>query len=123
VAFELRGAPFVLWISDLSRPDALFNLPGGGFWKFTTFNVLPLIMVFTFYFQQKMSSTVPKDPNDPQYKQQQMMAKIFPLMFGFIFYTMQSGLTLYFTFSTLLRILQQLWVIKAHDETPEKGKT
>ena len=112
VAFELRGAPFLLWINDLSQPDALMKFPGGGFFIFKSLNILPLIMVVTFYFQQKMSTTVPKDPNDPQYKQQQMMSRMFPLMFGFIFYNMQSGLTLYFTFSTLLRILQQLRVIK-----------
>jgi len=115
VAFELRGASF-LWISDLSQPDALWTFPGGGFWKIKSLNILPLIMVVTFYFQQKMSATAPKDPNDPQYKQQQMMSRVFPLMFGFIFYNMQSGLTLYFTFSTFLRILQQLWVNKQPDK-------
>ncbi len=115
VTFELLGEKF-LWISDLSQPDAVMWFPGGGFWMFRSLNILPIVMVAAFYFQQRLSATTPKNPNDPQYQQQQLMGKLFPVLFGFIFYNMPSGLTLYFTFSTFLRIMQQLWVIKQPDE-------
>ncbi len=115
VTFELLGEKF-LWISDLSQPDAVMWFPGGGFWIFRSLNILPIVMALTFYFQQHLSSTAPKNPNDPQYQQQQLMGKLFPVLFGFIFYNMPSGLTLYFTFSTFLRIMQQLWVIKQPDD-------
>lgn len=111
VGFELRGAPFMLWIDDLSQPDILVKF-SRGILNIKSLNILPLIMVVVFYIQQQMSSTVPQNPSDPQYQQQKMMNRIFPIMFGFIFYNMQSGLTLYFTFSTLLRLAQQLLVIK-----------
>ena len=118
VGFELRGAPFMLWIDDLSQPDILIKF-SWGILNIKSLNILPLIMVVVFYIQQQMSSTVPQNPGDPQYQQQKIMNRIFPIMFGFIFYNMQSGLTLYFTFSTLLRLAQQLLVIKKPETKSE----
>lgn len=113
-AVELRGAPFMLWIKDLSAPDELFRLPftipmlGNGF------NVLPLLMLASFYVQQKMSMAANKGMavTPQQQQQQQMMQTLMPILFGVMFYNMPSGLVLYFTVSTLLGLVQQYYVLK-----------
>ena len=48
---ELRGEPFMLWITDLSAPDTLFEI--GGF----PINILPLLMAVSMFIQQKMTPT------------------------------------------------------------------
>ena len=54
---EFRGAPFVLWITDLSQPDQLFNLPFTiPLLGWSTFNVLPILMGATMIYQQKTMS-------------------------------------------------------------------
>ncbi|MDP8265324.1 MAG: membrane protein insertase YidC [Candidatus Aceula meridiana] len=101
-----KGAGF-LWIKDLSAPDRLFIFP------FTLpvigneLNILPLFMMVIMFFQQKFSSKnmVATDPN--QIMQQKMMAIVFPLMLGFIFYKFASGLTLYFTMFYTFSMLSQ----------------
>jgi YidC/Oxa1 family membrane protein insertase len=122
-SIELWGAPFLLWIKDLSEPDALFTVLTGGT-KAIPFigqyvndqpciyiNVLPLLMLLVFYIQQKMStSQVAASPEQAQ--QQKLMGYFMPVMFGVIFYNMPAGLNLYFTASTLLGIIQQKYMIK-----------
>lgn len=105
-AIELRGAPFILWIKDLAEPDTLMRLPNG-----FPINVLPIILVAAFYFQQKM--TAMPSMNDQQKQQQKMMATIMPLFMGFIFYSFPSGLNLYFGLSTVLGIMDQRRIEKA----------
>ncbi len=120
-SIELWGAPFVLWIKDLSEPDALLSFPTQTPIRFigaivdgqpcVLLNVLPLLMLFVFFLQQKMST--PGMATTPEQAQQQKMMKfLMPVMFGFIFYNMPSGLNLYFTVSTLLGIIQQKYMIK-----------
>jgi YidC/Oxa1 family membrane protein insertase len=94
-AIELRFAPF-LWVTDLSQPENLLagTLP-------IPLNILPLIMVATQFLQQKLTPT----SADPQ---QAKMMQFMPLMFLFIFYTMPSGLVLYWTTNQCLMIIQQL---------------
>jgi len=113
-AVELRGAPFMLWINDLSAPDQLFMLPFSIPLLGNAFNLLPLLMVGTFVFQQKMSSAASKGAavTDQQKQQQKMMMVMMPLIFGVMFYNMPSGLVLYFTVSTLLGLAQQYYVLK-----------
>jgi YidC/Oxa1 family membrane protein insertase len=103
-AVELRGAGF-LYIRDLSEPDALFHLP------FTipiigasSFNLMPLIMLGLMVWQQRMST--PK--NAPKQEGQGMM-KAMPIVFGFLFYNMPSGLVIYWLLNTLLSIFQQMY--------------
>ncbi|HEY3172695.1 MAG TPA: membrane protein insertase YidC [Thermoanaerobaculia bacterium] len=88
-AVELRHAPFVLWIHDLSAVDRSY--------------VLLILMIVTMYIQQAMTpSTV-----DP------MQKKIFmamPLLWGFMLKDMPSGLVLYWLFSNVLTILQQMLI-------------
>jgi YidC/Oxa1 family membrane protein insertase len=106
-AIELRQSPFMLWITDLSQPDQLCKLPfpvlGAHY-----LHVLPLIMTVSWLIQ---SLTQPKSP-DPQARQQQKMFLFMPLVFGIMFYSVPSGLTLYWFTSTLLGIGEQILIKK-----------
>jgi YidC/Oxa1 family membrane protein insertase len=106
-SIELRHAPFVLWINDLSAPDRLFHLP------FTIpymtppsgIPVLTLLMGASMFIQQKMTPT----PGDP------MQAKIMllmPVIFTFMFINFPSGLVLYWLVNNVLSIGQQYRIIK-----------
>ena len=121
-AIELWGAPFYLWIKDLSEPDALFRISTGknvipfigrvvDGHSYVFLNVLPIVMLAVFYIQQKMSPTGMAATAEQQ-QQQKLMSYMMPVMFGVIFYNMPAGLNLYFAASTLLGILQQKYMIK-----------
>jgi len=103
-AIELRGAPFFAWIDDLSEPDTIATLP----FKLPFFgdevHVLPLLMAGAMFLQQKLSSP----SASAQTEQQRMMMFMFPVMFGFLFYHMPSGLCLYILVSTLLYFGQHM---------------
>lgn len=96
-AIELRHAPFMLWITDLSAADTLISdALGLGF----ALGPLPIIMGFTMFLQQKMSPT----NMDP------MQAKIMmymPVFFTFIFLSFPSGLVIYWLVNNILTIAQQ----------------
>lgn len=86
---ELRQAPFMLWIHDLSAKDPYY--------------VLPIIMGISMFVQQRLNPT----PPDP------MQAKVMmfmPLFFTFLFLQFPAGLVLYWVVNNILSILQQ-WVI------------
>ena len=106
-AIELRQSPFMLWITDLSQPDQLCKLPFPILGA-TYLHVLPLIMTVSWLIQ---SLTQPKAP-DPQARQQQKMFLFMPLVFGIMFYSVPSGLTLYWFTSTLLGIVEQILIKK-----------
>ena len=91
---ELRQAPFILWIQDLSLPDELLI---GGF----GLHVLPLLMAASMFIQQKMTM---KDPK------QAVLVYMMPVLMIFIFWSMSSGLVLYWTIFNVLTIGQQLLV-------------
>ena len=91
---ELRQAPFTLWIQDLSLPDELLI---GGF----GLHVLPLLMAASMFIQQKMTM---KDPK------QAVLVYMMPVLMIFIFWSMSSGLVLYWTIFNVLTIGQQLLV-------------
>jgi YidC/Oxa1 family membrane protein insertase len=86
---ELRHAPWVFWINDLSVKDPFF--------------VLPLIMGVSMFVQQKLNPT----PPDPI---QAKVMQIMPIAFTFFFMFFPAGLVLYWTVNNGLSILQQ-WVI------------
>lgn len=98
---ELRGAHFIWWITDLSAQDTIFTLPfklpmyGDGF------NILPILMGLTMFFQQKISVTDPK---------QKAMVYFMPILFTYMFNAFPSGLTLYYTLFNLFSMLQQKFV-------------
>ena len=94
---EMRGAPWIFWITDLSAADSLFGtLPLINI----TVGPLPLLMGATMFIQTKLNPT----PPDP------MQAKIMlwmPIIFTFMFLAFPSGLVLYWTVNNILSIAQQ----------------
>jgi YidC/Oxa1 family membrane protein insertase len=95
-AIELRGAHF-LWVTDLSKPDTLFMIPGLNF----PFNLLPLLMGGAMLWQSHL--TPPSPGMDPS---QQKLMRYMPLMFLVFLYNYSGGLALYMTISTSLSVLQ-----------------
>ncbi|MFO0792650.1 MAG: membrane protein insertase YidC [Candidatus Brocadiaceae bacterium] len=111
LSFEMRQAPFLLWINDLSMPDTLLSFPFHIPFIGNTLNVLPLIMTAASFGQMK---TTPKTPAvDPQAQAQQKMMSFMPVIFAFILYHMPSGLTVYWTTSTLLSIIEGILIRKS----------
>jgi len=102
----LKGAKF-LWIKDLSLPDRLFTLPAPLLFLGNEINLLPILMTIGMFIQQKFSMSATSASSA---EQQKLMMIIFPLMFGFIFYHMPSGLVLYWFINSTLMLLYQLRV-------------
>jgi YidC/Oxa1 family membrane protein insertase len=76
-------------------------------------NILPLIMVGAMVLQQKISTkSMGSAVTEEQKQQQKMMLVIMPIMFGFIFYNMPSGLVLYWVVNTILTIIEQGAILK-----------
>ena len=86
IAIELRGAPFMLWVTDLSAKDPYY--------------ILPIVMGITMVVQQKMTPT----SLDP--KQNKLMM-LMPVIFTFMFLNFASGLVLYWLVNNVLSIIQQ----------------
>jgi YidC/Oxa1 family membrane protein insertase len=101
-AIELRHAPFILWIKDLSALDPYY--------------VLPVLMTVTMILQTKMNPT----PPDPvQAKVMQFM----PYMFSVFFFFFPAGLVLYWLVNNILSILQQWQIQRMFDrDKPAHGK-
>lgn len=99
-SIDLRQAPFVAWIQDLSAPETLFTIPGPDL----PVRVLPLLMGGSMVLQQRMSPST-MDPN-----QARMMMTIMPIMLTVISYRFPSGLVLYWFVSNLLAIAHQLLI-------------
>jgi YidC/Oxa1 family membrane protein insertase len=102
-AIELRHAPFMLWITDLSAPDRLMigiDIPylGG-------IPVLTLLMGGSMFLQQKMTPS-PADPT------QAKIMMFLPVIFTFMFLNFASGLVLYWLVNNLLSIAQQFVINK-----------
>lgn len=99
---ELRHAPFILWIADLSMKDPYF--------------VLPIIMGASMFIQQLLNPT----PPDPM---QAKIMKMLPIIFTFFFLFFPAGLVLYWVVNNLLSILQQWYITrKIENEDKEKDK-
>lgn len=98
---ELRHAPFMFWIQDLSVKDPYF--------------VLPLIMGASMFVQQMLNPT----PPDPM---QAKIMKIMPIAFTFFFLFFPAGLVLYWVVNNLLSILQQ-WLITRSIENEDAKVT
>jgi YidC/Oxa1 family membrane protein insertase len=105
-AYELRGAPFIGWIHDLSTPDVLVRMG--------TFQVhaLPLVMGGAMFFQQRMAGAA----SDPT--QRQMMTMM-PIMFTFMFYGFPSGLVLYWLTNNLMTMGVQ-WSFQRLNPDPNR---
>jgi YidC/Oxa1 family membrane protein insertase len=101
VAIELRHQPFGLWIHDLSAVEHLYDLKVAG--MVIPFRLLPLLMGGSMFLQQKMTPSSPGA--DPA---QQKMMLFLPLIFTFMFWSMPTGLTLYWFVSNIAGIVQQV---------------
>jgi len=88
---ELRQAPFIFWIQDLSLMDPLF--------------VLPLLMGASMWFQQRLNP----EPPDPM---QAKIMKFMPVVMTFLFLFFPSGLVLYWLTNNILSIAQQTYITK-----------
>ena len=100
-AVELRYASF-LWISDLSQPEHLF---ASWFPWFGGLNILPILMALTMGLQSALTPSTGDD------RQKKMMVIFMPVMMLVMFYNFASALSLYWTLSQLISILQ-MWLIK-----------
>ncbi|MBW1786757.1 MAG: membrane protein insertase YidC [Deltaproteobacteria bacterium] len=107
-SIELRQAPFILWINDLSAPDRLFNFPFSIPFMSPPYGIpiLTLLMGASMFLQQKMS---PK-PGDPT---QAKLMMFLPIIFTFMFINFPSGLVLYWLVNNLLSIGQQYRINKS----------
>ena len=119
-AVELRGAPFLLWIDDLSAPDTLVRLP------FTipliitqidTVRLLPIINGLTTWLQQKFVGNMAPTTDNMQAKLMQFM----PLIFIFILYNWASGFVLYWLCNNVFTITQQY--LQNRSQTEEDQST
>jgi YidC/Oxa1 family membrane protein insertase len=114
-SFSLRGAPFIPgWIDDLSAPDVLFSWETPIWFIGNQFHLLPFLLGAVMFLQQRWSNPLPKDVNQmtEQQRQARAMGTMMGVMFVFIFYNFPSGLNLYWLSSTLLGILQQIFMKK-----------
>ncbi len=107
VSIELRQAPFIGWLTDLSAPDTLFgHFPQAiPFLGGSALGILPIIMGVTMFFQQKLTP----NPTSGQQAAQMKMMKYLPIIFTFMFFNLSSGLVLYWTVGNILSIVQQLF--------------
>jgi len=90
-SIELRQAPFMLWLQDLTAMDPYF--------------VLPLLFGLSMFFQQKLNPA----PQDPA---QAMVMKAFPVIFTVFFAFFPSGLVLYWVVNNVLSIAQQWYITR-----------
>jgi YidC/Oxa1 family membrane protein insertase len=95
---ELRHAPWIGWIQNLTERDPYF--------------VLPVLNALTMWFTQKLSPTPGMDPI------QKKMLQFMPLAFGVMFAFFPAGLVLYWTTNGALGLLQQWLIIRRHGDKP-----
>ena len=101
-AVDLRHAPFIFWMKDLSAPDCfpIAWMPKLPFMHCQGIPVLVLLMGLSAYLQQAMTPTQP-DPN------QQRMMMLSPIIFTIFFVNFPAGLSLYYFASNMLGVIQQ----------------
>jgi len=102
-AIELRGAPWILWIKDLSVEDHLF--------------ILPILMGVAMFVQMKMSPTSP----DPAQARMMMLTPVLVTIL-FLWYRSASGLTLYWLTGNVISIGQQ-WFIRKYWADDDAGRS
>ncbi|MFN7782427.1 MAG: membrane protein insertase YidC [Lysobacterales bacterium] len=95
-AVELRHAPWILWIHNLTAPDPYF--------------ILPVLNLLTMWATQKLSPTPGMDP------MQKRIMQIMPIAFGVMFAFFPAGLVLYWTTNGALGLLQQWIILRRHGD-------
>ena len=102
---EMRGAPWILWVKDLSAPDTSL-----GVWMTVPVGILPIVMTLTSLLQTALNPA----PPDPM---QAKMMWFMPLAFSVMFFFFPSGLVLYWITNNILSIAQQ-WIINTRMGVP-----
>ncbi len=97
---EMRQAPWLLWITDLSIKDPFF--------------ILPIIMGATMFIQQRLNPT----PPDPM---QAKVMKLMPIVFTFFFLWFPAGLVMYWVTNNTLSILQQWYITRGIEAKSKKA--
>jgi YidC/Oxa1 family membrane protein insertase len=100
-AVEMRDAPWILWIQDLSAADP--------------YCVLPVIMMASMFIQTRLNPT----PPDPMQARMMMMM---PLIFGIMFFFFPAGLVLYWVVNNILSIAQQWWITRGMEKGNAKPR-
>lgn len=98
---ELRHAPWIGWIQDLTARDPYF--------------ILPVLNIIVMWATQKLTPMVGMDP------MQQKMMQLMPLIFGVFMIFFPSGLVLYWVTNGALGLLQQWWLIRRYADRPDAG--
>jgi len=101
-ADELQGAPWIGWITDLSRQDPYF--------------ILPILMGITMFIQQKITPNTMTDPT------QKKIFQWLPVIMTFFFLTFPAGLVLYWLVNNILTIAQQYYINSAYERYKENLK-
>ncbi|WP_298678870.1 membrane protein insertase YidC [uncultured Lentibacter sp.] len=123
VTLELRHAPWIGWIKDLSAPDtsSIFNLFGifpwaapepGSIMALVFIGILPLLLGITMWLQQKLNPA----PSDPI--QQQIFAWM-PWVFMFMLGSFASGLVIYWIANNTITFTQQYLIMRSHGYKPD----
>ncbi len=124
VAIELRDAPLIShsirWCSNLAAPDMLYDWSGfmpafvnsgeGIFGLGPYFNLLPILTIVLFIWQQKMFMP---PAADEQAAMQQKMMKYMMIFMGLMFFKVASGLCIYFIVSSLWGLAERRFLPKA----------
>lgn len=100
---ELRHAPFMLWIQDLSAQDPFY--------------ILPVLMGISMFIMQKMQPMTVQDP------MQQKIMQYMPVMFTVFFFWFPSGLVLYWLVSNVISIVQMKIIFSGIEKAKAKEKT
>ncbi|MBJ7380146.1 MAG: membrane protein insertase YidC [Polynucleobacter sp.] len=107
---EMRNAPWIGWIHDLSSPDVFFGtIPGIDM----PIGILPIVMAISMFIQTKLNPT----PPDP------IQAKVMlymPIIFSAMFFFFPSGLVLYWVVNNILSIAQQWQINKMFGKSQKK---
>jgi len=104
-AYELRNAPWILWVKDLSMADHFLYIGANVPFVGSYINLLPIIMCVLMFFQQKMT-TATSDPT------QKRIMYIMPLVFLVMFWRFPAGLVLYWLTNSTISIITQYFVIR-----------
>ncbi|MDX9752593.1 MAG: membrane protein insertase YidC, partial [bacterium] len=107
MSVELRGEPFLWWITDLSAPDSAFYLPIGS--SIITINILPIAYAILMIWSTSLQKM--EGPNAT-------MMKVLPLIFVFIFWNIASGVILYFVVNIFIDLVQRIITEKLYPSEP-----
>jgi len=96
---EMRGAPWILWIHDLSQQDPFY--------------ILPVLMAVSMFIQTRLNPT----PPDPV---QAKMMMFMPIAFSVMFFFFPAGLVLYYVVNNVLSIAQQYYITRMMGASKKK---